>query len=98
MDFDPPLYRFERHHRSPHRPEPYRAAARHARELADAYGVRVEAVRSSDNRFGEAVFVYPPAAIDNPVDDPWFDCHCADGWADAAGRVDAYVAALRENY
>ena len=93
-----PLYSYARHQRVPHRPEQFRSAARRARDLADAHGIRLEAVASSDNRFGEAVFVYPPASIDNPLDDPWFDCHCADGWVDAANRVEAYAAILRDDY
>jgi len=92
------VHAYERHLFAPHNPAQFRNAAQHARTLGAANGITFETVSSSEHRFGEAVFVYPPSSIDNPVDDPWFDCHCADNWVDAAGRVDAYAAILRDNY
>lgn len=79
-----------------HNPNGFVRAARRARALAADHGIQIDEVASSEDRRGAAVFVWPPAALDNPASDPYYGDNCARDWIDAANRVDDYVRLLTE--
>lgn len=93
-----PLCNYDRHLKAPHRPQAYWSAASRARQQAERYGIQLEVYAAGAERFGDTIFVHPPASLDNPLDDPWYDCHCVGNWAEAAGRVDDYARLIEENF
>ena len=73
------------------------AARNKARRLAKAFGIEIETERRSDGY--SSIIVWGPSwagGVDEEAVDPFYGDHYADDWADALGRVEDYVALLKE--